>query len=235
LYHISTAMKSFQDDLRARSLEDNVLTVTTSEFGRRIYSNGSYGTDHGTGGPLYIFGKGVQPGVVGITQQDWTEPNITQQYDYRVVYANIMKDWMLIDDDARMNRIFPNNDPLVPPGQGIMTGGTSDGVTFQPLPLAQQMITGVEGFIGDRFSLEDCYPNPAKDKTTISFKVNSSYQVNINLFDIEGRKSKTLVDGIYSPGEHKVEVELSDLSAGTYIYEMKTGFYKESKKLIIKK
>jgi hypothetical protein len=43
------------------------------------------------------------------------------------------------------------------------------------------------------------------------------------------------VDGVYAPGEHKVEVELSDLSAGTYIYEMKTGFYKESKKLIIKK
>ncbi len=232
LYHMSSAMKAFQEDLRARGLEDHVLTVTTSEFGRRIYSNGSYGTDHGTGGPLYIFGKGVQPGVVGTVQQDWNEPNITQQYDYRVVYANIMRDWMGITDDNRMNIIFPN---ATDPTKGIMTGGTSDGVTFQPLPLAQQVITGAEGFINDRFSLEDCYPNPAKDKTTIFFKVNSSYQVNINLFDNQGRKSKTLVDGVYAPGEHKVEVELSDLSAGTYIYEMKTGFYKESKKLIVKK
>ncbi|MFZ6014280.1 MAG: DUF1501 domain-containing protein, partial [Bacteroidota bacterium] len=60
MYHISTAMNSFQDDLKARGLEDRVLTITTSEFGRRIYSNGSYGTDHGTGGPLFVFGKGVQ-------------------------------------------------------------------------------------------------------------------------------------------------------------------------------
>ncbi len=237
LYHLSTAMKAFQDDLRDRGLEDNVLTVTTSEFGRRIYSNGSYGTDHGTGGPLYIFGKGVQPGVVG-TVPDLNQPNVEMQpsHDYRNIYANIMRDWMLINDNARMNEIFPNVDPLVPIGTGIMSPqGTSDGVTFEPLLLAQQVITGAEGFISDRFSLEDCYPNPAKEKTTIYFKVNSSYQVNINLFDSQGRKSKVLVNGIFAPGEHKVEVELNDLSPGTYIYQMKTGFYKESKKLIIKK
>ena len=126
--------------------------------------------------------------------------------------------------------------PLVPAGTGIMSPeGTSDGVTFEALPLAQEVITGAEGFISDRFSLEDCYPNPAKDKTTIFFKVNSSYQVNINLFDNQGRKTKALVDGIYNPGEHKVEIDLSGLATGTYIYEMKTGFYKESKKLIIQK
>jgi hypothetical protein len=65
--------------------------------------------------------------------------------------------------------------------------------------------------------------------------VNSSYKVNINLFDNQGRKTKALVDGIYTPGDHKVEIDLSNLSAGTYIYEMKTGFYKESKKLIVQK
>jgi uncharacterized protein (DUF1501 family) len=235
LYHMSSAMKAFQEDLRDRGLEDHVLTITTSEFGRRIYSNGSYGTDHGTGGPMYIFGKGVQPGVVGVVP-DLNEANVEMQYDYRVVYANIMKDWMLINDNARMNQIFPNLDPLKPAGLGIMSPeGTSDGVTFVPLPLAQQVITGSEGFISGRFSLEDCYPNPAKDKTTIYFKVNSSYQVNINLFDNQGRKTKALVNGIYTPGEHKVEIDLSNLSAGTYIYEMKTGFYKESKKLIIQR
>jgi len=232
LYHISTAMKAFQEDLRARGLEDSVLTITTSEFGRRIYSNGSYGTDHGTGGPMYIFGKGVQPGVVG-TVPDMNEANVELQYDYRVVYANIMRDWMLINDDNRMNTIFPN---INLPGKGIMSPeGTSDGVKFATLPLAQQVITGVEGFIGERFSLEDCYPNPVKDKVTMHFKVNSTNQISIELFDIQGRKSKTLVNGVYASGEHKVEVELSDLATGTYIYEMKTGFYKESKKLIIKK
>jgi hypothetical protein len=116
-----------------------------------------------------------------------------------------------------------------------MTTGTSDGTLFQELPLAQQVILGNEGFIGDRFSLEDCFPNPAKEKTTIHFKVNSSYHVNVDLFNISGKKVKGLVDGIYDPGEHMVEVNVADLPPGTYVYQMKTGFYKESKKLVILK
>ncbi|MBI3482090.1 MAG: DUF1501 domain-containing protein, partial [Bacteroidetes bacterium] len=75
MYHISAGMQAFQADLRARGLEDRVLTVTTSEFGRRIHSNGSYGTDHGTGGSVYIFGLGVQPGMVGKVP-DLTQDNV---------------------------------------------------------------------------------------------------------------------------------------------------------------
>ena len=41
LYHISSAIKAFQDDLKALGLDDRVMTMTFSEFVRRIYSNGS--------------------------------------------------------------------------------------------------------------------------------------------------------------------------------------------------
>lgn len=222
MYHISTAMAAFQEDLRDRGLEDRVLTLTTSEFGRRIYSNGSYGTDHGTGGPMFLFGKGVQPGVVGKVP-DLTKANVEMQYDYRVVYGNIVKDWLLVDD-ANLNIIFP----------GLMTPtGTTDGVTFQELPLASQVIAGVDDFIGDRFSLQDCYPNPAKGKITFHFMINSTNHVAMQLFDHRGRKVKVLTDETYEPGDHKIEVDIMDLPAGNYIYQMKSGFFKDSKKLAI--
>jgi len=67
------------------------------------------------------------------------------------------------------------------------------------------------------------------------FRVNSAYQVFIDLYDTEGQKVKSVVNGIYEPGEHKVETDLTGLPAGSYIYELKTGFYKDSKKLIIVK
>jgi uncharacterized protein (DUF1501 family) len=235
MYHVSSSMKAFQDDLRARGLEDRVLTITTSEFSRRVNSNASYGTDHGTAGPMFIFGKGAQPGVVGeALKTNASGNNLAMQYDYRNVYANIMRDWMQVDD-ASLNKIFPDAQNMNDPGKGLMTTGTSDGTTFEQLPLAQKVITGNEGFIGDRFALEDCYPNPAKDRTTVHFRVNSAYHVNVNLFNHDGKKMKAMVDGVYAPGEHKVEVDLTGLPAGNYIYELKTGFYKEAKKLIVLK
>lgn len=222
MYHISTAMAAFQEDLRKRGLEDRVMTITTSEFGRRIYSNGSYGTDHGTGGPMFIFGKGVKPGVVG-NVPDLSQGNVEMQYDYRKVYANIVKDWLLVSDE-RLNDIFP----------GLMTAqGTSDGTTFEALPLANQVIVGVDNFIGDRFSLEDCFPNPAKEKTQVAFRINSAFYVSIDLMDKQGKKVSEWVNGNYVPGLHKVDVDLKDLPAGNYIYHMKCGFFQASKKLVV--
>jgi hypothetical protein len=106
----------------------------------------------------FIFGRGVEPGVVGKVP-DLSQSNVEMQYDYRLIYGNLMKDWMLVDEQ-RLNEIFP----------GLMTSaGTSDGVVFQAIPLAQQVITSTEGFIGERFALKDCFPNPAKEKTTVHF------------------------------------------------------------------
>jgi len=225
MYHMSTAMKAFQEDLRARGLEDRVLTVTTSEFGRRIKSNGSYGTDHGDAAPLFMFGKGVQPGVLGTNPNlDTDNGNVEMQYDYRLVYSNIMRDWMGVDD-IRLNVIFP----------GIMGSGTTDGVTFQELPIAQRTITGVDDFISSRFVFEGCYPNPTKDKTTVHFSVNASNAVTVNLIDNLGQTVKVMVNGTYEQGEHRVEVDLTGLPTGNYICQFKSGFYQEAKKLVIVK
>ena len=226
LYHISSAMKSFQDDLKARGLEDSVLTLTTSEFGRRIYSNGSFGTDHGTGGPMFIFGRGVQPGVVGKVP-DLTNNNVEMQYDYRIIYGNIMRDWMLAGDtdaDQKLDEKFP----------GLMTTGV-DGQPFVELPLASQVITGSDEFISSRFGLDNCYPNPAKDRTTMHFRINRATNVTINLLDVSGKQLKVLLSGNYNEGVHKIDVDLTGLQAGNYIYQLKSGFFQSAKQLTIKK
>ncbi len=46
-------------------IEDRVLSFTFSEFGRRIKSNFSIGTDHGAAAPVLVFGSKVQSGVLG--------------------------------------------------------------------------------------------------------------------------------------------------------------------------
>jgi uncharacterized protein (DUF1501 family) len=225
IYHISSAMNAFQEDLRKRGLEDRVLSLTTSEFGRRIYSNGSYGTDHGTGAPMFIFGKGVKPGVLG-NVPDLNKGNVEMQFDYRLIYGNIVRDWFQVTDNNRLNEIFP----------GLMTpGGTTDGVTFEELPLINSVVTGTEDFIGERFSLGDCHPNPARGKTTIPFRINAANHVLIDLYDNQGKKVRILANESFAPGEHKIEADLTDLLPGNYIYQFKSGFFKDSKKLAIVK
>lgn len=223
MYHISTAMKAFQDDLKARGLEDRVLTVTTSEFGRRVHSNGSYGTDHGTGGPIFVFGRGVKPGVVGKVP-DMTRDNIEMQYDYRQVYANLLKDWMLVDEEKINNDIFFGN---------FIDGPKEDGGNYEPLPLATQVITGIESFVNQRFRLDNCHPNPAKNQTAFSFMINAEGLVRIVMYDQTGKAVKTLVNKTYEPGEHQVKVDLTGVPPGLYIYKLNIGSFEQAKKLIV--
>lgn len=225
MYHISSAMKAFQDDLKARGLEDRVLTVTTSEFGRRVRANGSYGTDHGTGAPVMIFGKGVQPGVVGVVP-DLNKQNVEMQFDYRQVYANLLRDWMLVDEAKINNDIFFKD---------FINGPKEDGTgNYEPLPLATQVISGVqENFINARFALEDCFPNPATEFTTIKFRTNTTNLVNLSFINNQGRTIKTLLNEERPEGEHLVRAYVGDLPTGVYFYQLKTSFFTQTKKLVV--
>ena len=213
MYHISTAMKAFQDDLKARGLEDRVLTVTTSEFGRRVHSNGSYGTDHGTGGPIFVFGRGVKPGVVGKVP-DMTRDNIEMQYDYRQVFTSVVKDWFAADEGAIAASQFGDwvDDRLPIIGNGITSSR--------------------EAFLKDRFHLKDCYPNPVKENVTFGFMLNTPSKVVLRIIDMGGKEVKVIESDIKTAGEHSISANLKDLKTGTYIYEINAGTFKESKKLV---
>lgn len=225
IHHISAAMKAFQDDLKARGIEDRVMTVTLSEFGRRISSNGSYGTDHGTGGPLMVFGRGVNPGVVGVNP-DVSKDNVEMQFDYRQVYANILKDWMEVDPAKIENEIFFGN---------FIDGPKAEGGNYEPLPLVRDIVTGIDPFMAQRFRLDNCYPNPAQDQTTFSFKINATVLVDLKIVDLSGRVVRQVLHENRESGNHEVRVNISDLSPGVYLYQINAGILSDTRKLIIRR
>ena len=59
------SIKAFYEDLKKQGNDSRVLTMSFSEFGRRVRQNASQGTDHGTAAPMFLFGPMVQPGIVG--------------------------------------------------------------------------------------------------------------------------------------------------------------------------
>jgi hypothetical protein len=88
-------------------------------------------------------------------------------------------------------------------------------------------------FIKARFALIGCHPNPANSNTTIEFRINATSQVHLQLFDSQGRALKVLLDTTLEAGEHSVEVNLQEFKPGVYLYKLKSGFLKDTKKLVI--
>ena len=85
------------------------------------------------------------------------------------------------------------------------------------------------------FKLHQNYPNPFNPKTRIPFSLTRSAFVEINVFDISGKKVKRLLAESKIKGNHFIEMDASDLAAGVYIYRIKAEKSIESKKLIILK
>jgi uncharacterized protein (DUF1501 family) len=218
LYHISAAMHAFQEDLKQRGIEDRVLTVTTSEFGRRVYSNASLGTDHGQAAPVLIIGKNVNPGVLG-NNPDMGKDNVEMQYDYRQLYASILKDWMCVDAE-KVDKEF-----------GIFWGDyPGRGNTLSIISNSQ---VSIRDFVRQRFGLNNCYPNPATNATAISFYLNAEVQVEITLLSNNGKVLKKIFNETRGMGEHSVLVDLREYPTGQYFYHIKAGVLEDTKKLII--
>src|SRR5699024_8443306 len=64
------------------------------------------------------------------------------------------------------------------------------------------------------------YPNPFRYSTTIPFKIGVGGKVRIDLYDLQGRKLKTLVNDNFGKGKHEVKVHLPKLSKGIYLYRL---------------
>ena len=97
-------------------LDDRVMGMTFSEFGRRIKSNASLGTDHGAAAPLMMFGKHAKKGILGnspdIPADIQVVNNIPFQYDFRSVYASVLEQWFCVKQPALENVLLQNYQSL---------------------------------------------------------------------------------------------------------------------------
>jgi acyl-CoA thioesterase-1 len=81
--------------------------------------------------------------------------------------------------------------------------------------------------------LNQNYPNPSIDRTTIGFSLSQAGRVVIKLYNISGKFIKTIYDSYQNAGYRIVSVPLNDLNPGIYIYSMQVGGQILSKKMIV--
>ncbi|ASZ09564.1 DUF1501 domain-containing protein [Chitinophaga pendula] len=210
LEELSTAIKAFMDDLTQLKASKRVVGMTFSEFGRRIKSNFSMGTDHGAAAPMIIFGDYVMQGVLGNTP---TMPdaasvvdNIPMQYDFRSVYASLLEQWFCLKQ-ADLERILLEDYQRLPIVNGIACG----------------LITGIDDVNQDGAKLTlTNYPNPFDNNTVIKYKTKGGHTL-LQIFDTMGRLIQVPVNRVHTPGEYTITFNGAGLSNGIYYVRLQNG------------
>lgn len=92
----ANAISAFYQDLAAHGNDKRVLTMTFSEFGRRVAENASRGTDHGEAAPVFLIGGGVKGGLYGQHPDlgRLNNGNLAFTTDFRNVYATVLERWL---------------------------------------------------------------------------------------------------------------------------------------------
>ena len=113
---VGDGLLAFYNDLKNQGLLGNTLMVEFSEFGRRVFENGSQGTDHGAGGIMMAIGGSVRGGIYGTAASLDPDPSnptlenaggdVRYETDFRSVYAKVLDGWLGADSTSILGGDF---------------------------------------------------------------------------------------------------------------------------------
>ena len=211
---LSKAIAAFEDDLTLLNKADEVVGFTFTEFGRRIKSNDSIGTDHGTTWPAIIFGSRVNPGLVGdnptIPAVVNTSDNLPLQNDFRSIYGSLYKQWFEVDDSQIVQLL---------------------GNTFPEIQIISKATAVMPTFAEENTNIK-FWPNPVKDVAQLSFDSDGEI-TQIRIYLMTGQLVENIVRQRFLKGNQTIQLQLGHLNSGTYqlVVQQKSG--RETVKFIV--
>jgi uncharacterized protein (DUF1501 family) len=225
---LSQAIGAFQQELAYMGKEDKVTGMTFSEFGRRIKSNSSMGTDHGAGAPVLFFGGALNtspnqvantaypiPGMIGNSPTLPTNASVNDQvpmqFDYRQLYTTVMQDWLCMSESEATQ----------------VLGGN-----YVKLPIFDSTLLSSINF-EEKNNLEILlYPNPSSDGTiNLQFPELVKSNLQFTVYSINGN---LIENSIAYVEENKISLQYPKLVSGTYILSIDWNSQKIYKKFIIR-
>ncbi len=206
--YLASSVKAFFDDLAASGHSQNVLAMTFSEFGRTIYENGSVGTDHGTGAPLFLFGDDIGQGFHGtppdlVNVNPYGDPE--HDVDFRSVYASVLGNWLCAPDAV--------TDHILGEDLGIIDGLLPD----SDPPQGSNEVALLLGH------------NPANDQGGTAFEIKYALKrrgnVRLTIRTKSGQLLRTLVNEFKEKGSYTFVFHPDQyfLTPGEYLYQLEGG------------
>ncbi|MDO6516467.1 DUF1501 domain-containing protein [Zobellia uliginosa] len=243
--NLSIAVDNFYEDLGYTEQDNNVLSMTFSEFGRRIFENGSKGTDHGKAAPSLFFGPGLQGSAFVGEHPTLDNPdgrgNLEYTMDFRDLYATVLAEWLCVPIPLVEQHLLGHT--YAPVNLGFNCSGTDfpdivysdgeptipttpDGVADKPvIPNAEQLNAIVH---------KPFYPTANSPHIYLEMPVTA--HVDIQLFNIIGQKVGTISNAIMSEGVNEINIKEripGNLAAGKYIYRIQVQQHKMSKSVMV--
>lgn len=86
--------------------------------------------------------------------------------------------------------------------------------------------------VPEQYSLHPPYPNPFNPTTTLSFDLPNAGNVVLEIYNIQGQKVSTIMEGYRSPGYYDVTFDASELTSGIYFARLTAGAFQQSQKLL---
>ncbi|MEN8824766.1 MAG: DUF1501 domain-containing protein [Wenyingzhuangia sp.] len=207
LKDVGDALKYFQDDLKMLGIEDQVVSATFTEFGRKPVENGNLGTDHGNLGPMFVVGKHVQGGVSGdhvdLTKVTELYDNELMQHDYRQVFTSIISDFLGATNASIVETEFEDFSAsklnLIDANQKADTSLSLETI------LKDKIVTLSE--------------NPVSSSFNINYISNRYFRGRIELKSMAGSSVFNMRQD-FVPRLNVVPIEISHLISGVYILGM---------------
>ncbi|SDT90039.1 Por secretion system C-terminal sorting domain-containing protein [Polaribacter sp. Hel1_33_78] len=216
LQELSEAMFAFQDDLELLNIDEKVIGMTYSEFGRRIRSNAGFGTDHGTAAPLFVFGTCVKNQILGdapeIDAQVDEKEGVQMQFDFRNIYSTILTDWLGATKAESNTILFDEFDSLPIFKQGCSAALSSENFSLEKLKI-------------------NLFPNPTMDFINIEF-IGNNEQVKFTLYNTTGAVVKEITNKKYTAIKHTLSIDIKNLAKGNYFVHYQSKGFSKTKKLL---
>lgn len=246
--NLSVAIDNFYDDIAFTQQDDKVLSMTFSEFGRRIFENGSNGTDHGKAAPTLFFGSGLNGSAFVGEHPSLDNPNgrgnLEYTMDFRDLYATVMAEWLCVDIPLVEQHLLDH--PYAPVNLGFNCSGTdfpdivySDGQPTLPTQPDSDSENPEEPIEQTRDALNGIVHRPyypEESNPHIYLEMPFSAHVDIQLYNILGQNMGTVFNEIVMEGSTEINIREKmpmHLAAGKYIYRIQVQDHKMSKSVMM--
>ena len=241
--NLSVAVNNFYEDIAFTQQDEKVLSMTFSEFGRRIFENGSNGTDHGKASPTLFFGSGLSGSAFVGEHPSLEDPNergnLEYTMDFRDLYGTVLAEWLCVDPALVEQHLLGH--PYRPIDLGFQCHAEtvfddiaySDGDPTPPTPENPEAIDPTPELLA-AIVHKPFYPTPKTPH--IYLEMPFTAHVDVQLYNIMGQNLGTVYNEIMTQGA--IEINIRErmpnyLATGKYIYRIRVQEKKMSKSVMI--